>query len=124
LRNQPFTQNHREKNMILQCPNCHSTRIDTKDIAKKTCGYIGMVSGAATTAPSVVGGAELGGTLGMIAGPAGAAVGIVAGSVLGALFGMATGGAVGAKLGEIIDEKVLDNYHCLACHYEFTQKTD
>ena len=110
--------------MIIQCPNCHSTRIDTKDIAKKTCGYMGMVGGAATTTTGALGGAELGGTIGMLAGPAGAAIGVVAGSILGTILGMATGGAVGAKLGEIIDEKVLDNYHCLACGYEFTQKSD
>ena len=110
--------------MIIRCPNCNSTRIDTKDIAKKTCGYIGMVGGAATTTTGALSGAELGGTIGMLAGPAGAAIGVVAGSILGTLCGVATGAAAGAKLGEIIDEKVLDNYHCLACDYEFTQKMD
>lgn len=110
--------------MIIRCPNCQSTRIDTLDVAKKTCGYLGMVGGAVTTTTGALGGAELGGSIGMLAGPAGAAIGVVAGSLLGTLFGIASGGAAGAKLGEIIDERVLDNYHCLACHYDFTQKID
>ncbi len=110
--------------MIICCPNCQSTRIDTIDVAKKTCGYLGMAGGAITTTTGAIGGAELGASIGMFAGPAGAAIGVVAGSILGTLFGIATGGAAGAKLGEIIDEKVLDNFHCLACDYEFTQRID
>ena len=55
--------------MIKNCPNCQSERIVTKDVAKKTCGFLGMVGGAASVTTGTLGGAELGGTVGLIAGP-------------------------------------------------------
>ena len=99
--------------MINNCPNCKSDRIDTKDIAKKTCGFLGLVGG----------GAEVGGTIGMIAGPAGAALGSFSGAFMGALLAGAAGDVAGAKLGEVIDDRILDNYQCLDCHYVFSEKT-
>ena len=68
--------------MMINCPNCQSERIVTKDLSKKTCGAIGVVGGAAT------------------------------------------GGMAGAKLGEVIDDRILDNYQCLACDYAFSRNTD
>ena len=110
--------------MIIKCPNCQSNRIVTKDVAKKTCGFLGMVGGAASVTTGTLSGAELGGTLGMIAGPPGATLGAIAGALFGALLAGTTGGLAGAKLGEVIDDKILDNYQCLACEYAFSQKTD
>jgi len=110
--------------MIIKCPNCQSNRIVTKDVAKKTCGLLGMVGGAASVTTGTLSGAELGGTLGMIAGPPGATLGAIAGALFGALIAGTTGGLAGAKLGEVIDDKILDNYQCLACEYAFSQNTD
>jgi DNA-directed RNA polymerase subunit RPC12/RpoP len=88
--------------MIIKCPNCQSNRIVTKDVAKKTCGTTRTLSGA-----------ELGGT-----------IAVIASALLNALVDGATGCVAGAKLGEVIDDRILDNYQCLACNYEFSQKTD
>jgi outer membrane lipoprotein SlyB len=95
--------------MIIECPNCQSTRIVSKDVGKKTEGVIGAV-----------GGAEVGGAIGLLAGPAG----VMVGSLLGALIGGAAGSIAGAKLGEVVDNHVLDNYRCLSCDYEFSQRSD
>ena len=110
--------------MMKKCPNCQSERIVTKDVAKKTCGFLGMLGGAASAMTGTLSGAELGGTVGIIAGPPGATLGTIAGALLGALMGGTTGGIAGAKLGEVIDDKILDNHQCLACDYVFSQKTD
>ena len=109
--------------MMKKCPNCQSERIVTKDVAKKTCGFLGMV-GAASATTGTLSGAELGSTIGMIGGPPGATLGTLAGAILGALIGVATGGVASAKLGEVIDDSILDNYQCLACNYVFSQQTD
>lgn len=69
------------------CPYCQSNRVITKNAAKKTGGFLGMVGG-----------------------------------FFGALVGATAGVVAGSKLGETIDERVLDNYHCLDCNYEFSQQ--
>jgi len=110
--------------MMTKCPNCQSNRIVTKDVAKKTCGYLGMIGGAASITTGTLSGAELGGTLGLLAGPPGATLGALATAILGALLAGTTVGVAGAKLGEVIDDRILDNYQCLSCHYAFSQKID
>ena len=109
--------------MINNCPNCKSDRVDTKDVAKKTCGFLGVVGGVASGTTGTFGGAEVGGTIGMIAGPAGVALGSFSGAFMGALLAGAAGGVAGAKPGEVIDDRILDNYQCLDCHYVFSEKT-
>jgi len=99
--------------MITKCPNCQSERIGTKDIAKKACGFLGMIGGAANGTTRTLSGTELGGT-----------IDVIASILLNTLVDGATGGIAGAKLGEVIDDRILDNYQCLACDYEFSQKTD
>jgi hypothetical protein len=42
------------------------------------------------------------------------------GAVIGALLGGATGASAGVILGDVLDERVLDNYRCLACGYSFS----
>ena len=79
--------------MTTNCPHCQSPRVVSKNIAKKTCGYLGLVGGAASG---------------------------IAGAFLGALVGAAAGGIAGAQLGEVIDETVLDNHECLDCGHEFS----
>jgi hypothetical protein len=106
--------------MTTTCPHCQSQRIATQDIAKKACGYLGMIGGAVTGTTGFLSGAEIGGTVGLLGGPAVAVVGGIAGAVLGALVGAATGGVAGAKLGESIDEHLLDNYGCLDCGHGFS----
>jgi len=105
--------------MTRLCPRCQSARIHTNNYAIKACGAIGTVAGATVGVVGVVGGAEIGAAAGFMAGPAGAAIGGIAGAVIGGLLGGATGCAAGVKLGEVIDDHVLDNYLCLACQYTF-----
>ncbi len=50
-------------------------------------------------------------------------IGGLAGTILGGLLGGATGCIAGSKLGEVVDERVLDNLRCLACTYTFNTKT-
>ena len=50
----------------------------------------------------------------------GSTLGSVAGAIFGALIGAATGGVTGAKLGEVIDQRVLDNYVCQDCGLSFS----
>ncbi|SFI48706.1 hypothetical protein SAMN04515618_13012 [Collimonas sp. OK307] len=109
--------------MTLTCPKCQSDRINTHDYAKRTCGAIGTVAGAVAGAAGCISGAEIGATAGLMAGPAGVAVGGIAGAIIGGLFGGAAGCAAGVKLGEVVDDNVLNNYHCLACSHTFSKKS-
>jgi hypothetical protein len=106
--------------MTTQCPRCHSTAVTTKDLAKKMGALIGTVGGAAQGVTGAMAGAEVGAVIGIVAGPAGVVAGGMAGAILGGLAGAATGCIAGAKLGEVIDERVLDNYLCLDCELSFS----
>jgi len=109
--------------MPLKCPNCLSTQIETKDYAKKAAATVGFLGGTASGIASVKNGAEigsvLGGTVGFIAGPVGSRVGRWIGALVGGMVGGVTGALTGAQLGHVIDERLLDNYHCLACDHHF-----
>ena len=83
---------------MTKCPNCQSERIVTKDVAKKTCGLLGMVGGAASGTAGALSGAEIGGAIGMIGGPPGATLGALAAAILGAIVAGTTCGVAGAKL--------------------------
>lgn len=104
--------------MSLQCPRCASERIDTKDIARKTAGSVGTVAGAAGGAIGALNGAEIGGSVGTLAGPGG----VVFGVLVGLLVGGGTGCVLGASLGEVIDQHVLNNCMCLQCGYTFSPR--
>ncbi|MBK7300229.1 MAG: hypothetical protein IPI79_07520 [Moraxellaceae bacterium] len=41
--------------------------------------------------------------------------------VLAGCVGAVTGGIIGSKLGEFVDENILDNYQCLRCGYTFSK---
>ena len=102
------------------CPSCGSTHIETLNLGKKTGSAVGFIGGAASGASSAMAGARIGATVGAIAGPLGSGIGTVAGAILGALAGGTAGGVAGARLGQIVDERLLDNYHCLKCDHRFS----
>ena len=54
---------------LLQCPQCQSMRIQTKNTAKKAGGTIGALAGAASGAAGALRGASLGLAVGALAGP-------------------------------------------------------
>ena len=104
----------------LQCPNCGSDRIETRDVAQRTGGTLGGLAGAAGGIAGALRGARAGFTLGMAAGPVGGGVGTVIGVVLGGLGGGALGTEVGAIFGRVIDDRVLNNCRCTACGHAFS----
>jgi hypothetical protein len=106
--------------MSIQCPQCGSHRITTRDIGRKAGGAIGTVAGGCTGMSSVLAGARIGTVVGIVAGPAGSTLGCLAGALIGGLIGAATVGVAGAKLGEVLDARVLDNHQCLQCDHVFS----
>ena len=86
--------------MNLQCPHCQSPRVASRNVAKKAGGLIGSVGGAASGAAGALNGARFGGMVGVVGG--------------------ASGGMAGAKLGELVDDRMLDNCQCLDCGHRFS----
>lgn len=110
--------------MSEQCPNCRSIRIGKNNYGKKTAGVVGASAGTYGGYAAATAGAKAGASLGFVAGPVGAAVGGIGGAVIGALLGGATGASAGVLLGDVLDERVLDNYQCLECGYSFSVDPD
>jgi uncharacterized membrane protein len=50
----------------------------------------------------------------------GAIIGGVSGALLGAVSGGVAGAAVGTKLGDVIDNDLLDNFECTSCDFAFS----
>lgn len=106
---------------IPVCPKCRSSRVDARNLARKTGSAIGTVAGTTSGIAFALSGAETGATVGMLAGPAGAVCGAVAGAVIAGLIGGTAGCATGSVFGEVIDDKVLDNFKCHACGHTFSR---
>ena len=114
--------NERQFRTTICCPKCASEQIAAKNRARKLASTIGTVAGAASAAAACMPSAEIGATVGLLSGgPIGAAIGGIAGAVVGALIGGAAGCIAGAAVGEVIDDNVLDNFHCLSCDYIFSK---
>lgn len=108
----------------LRCPRCLSSRIDTRNLARKAGSTIGSVAGATGGMAAAVAGAETGAVVGSLAGPLGTVFGGLAGAVIAGLVGSAAGCAAGSAVGGAIDDNVLDNHVCLACHHTFSVAQD
>ncbi|WP_230938876.1 DUF456 domain-containing protein [Burkholderia vietnamiensis] len=104
----------------IRCPRCLSSRIDTRNRARKAGSTIGSVAGATGGMTAALAGAETGAVVGSIAGPPGTVFGGLAGAVIAGLVGSAAGCAAGSAVGAAIDDDVLDNHHCLACGHAFS----
>ncbi|WP_244129411.1 hypothetical protein [Burkholderia gladioli] len=102
------------------CPACHSPRIEPRHVARRIAGAVGAAAGATSATAIALSGAEAGATAGLIAGPIGSTCGGIAGAILAGLVAGAAGCATGAACGEAIDQKVLNNWQCLACGRTFT----
>lgn len=107
---------------ILRCPRCLSSRIDTRNRARKAGSAIGSVAGATGGMAAALAGAETGAVVGSIAGPIGTVFGGLAGAVIAGLVGSAAGCAAGSAVGSAVDDNLLDNYQCLACTHSFSVK--
>lgn len=110
--------------MSEQCPKCRSIRIGKNNYAKKTAGVVGASAGAYGGFAAATTGARAGAALGIVAGPVGAAASGIGGAVIGALLAGAYGASAGVILGDVLDDRVLDNYRCLDCGYSFSVNSD
>ena len=104
------------------CPKCESSRVDARNLARKTGGAVGAVAGTASGIAFALSGAETGAAVGVLAGPAGAVCGAIAGAVIAGLIGGTAGCATGSVFGEVIDDKVLNNFRCHACQHVFSRQ--
>lgn len=105
--------------MSIQCPKCGSKLITTRDVGRRAGGAIGTIAGGVTGWSGAVTGGRVGMSVGLVAGPMGSALGCVAGALIGGLVGAATGGVAGSKIGEVLDQRVLDNLECMQCEHVF-----
>lgn len=108
------------RDVRFPCPTCHSPRIEPRHVARRIGGAVGAAAGATSAIAIALSGAEAGATAGLVAGPIGSACGGIAGAILAGLVAGAAGCATGAACGEAIDQKVLDNWRCMACGRTFT----
>ncbi|WP_247392505.1 hypothetical protein Q2T91_16615 [Ralstonia pseudosolanacearum] len=104
----------------VRCPRCLSSRVDTRNLARKAGSTIGSVAGATGGMAAALAGAEAGAAVGSIGGPLGTVFGGLAGAVIAGLAGSAAGCAAGSVVGATIDDNVLDNHLCLACGHAFS----
>lgn len=108
----------------IRCPRCLSSRIDTRNLARKAGSTIGSVAGATGGMAAALAGAETGAVVGSIAGPLGTVFGGLAGAIIAGLVGSAAGCAAGSAVGAAIDDNVLDNHLCLSCGHAFSVQQD
>lgn len=106
--------------MTVQCPQCGSTSIRERNLGRRTGGALGSVAGGMTVFSGALAGGRLGMSVGVVAGPAGSAIGCLAGALIGGLAGAVAVGVAGAKLGEVLDARVLSNLECLHCEHVFS----
>ena len=103
------------------CPLCQSSKVATRNWARKAAGTIGSLAGAASGIAGALRSAQIGATAGLVAGPAGSVVGGFAGAVLGGLAASAIGCELGSSVGQAFDTHVLENYQCKSCGHTFHQ---
>ncbi|WP_441459831.1 hypothetical protein [Burkholderia thailandensis] len=103
-----------------RCPNCQSSRVDTRNRARKAGSAIGSILGATGGIAVALAGAEAGAVAGVVAGPTGSVFGSLAGAVIATLFGSAAGSTIGSAVGSVIDSKARHRYQCRACGQAFS----
>lgn len=108
------------RDVRFPCPDCQSPRVEPRHVARRIGGAVGAAAGATSAIAIALSGAEAGAAAGLIVGPIGSACGGIAGAILAGLIAGAAGCATGAACGEAIDQKVLDNWRCLACGRTFS----
>lgn len=112
----PFSARHAA---ALACPQCASSRVEERRLARRLMGALGAVAGASSAATRAWRGGELGAGLGSAAGPPGAVLGAIAGATLSALGGGTTGCTLGLRLGDVLDSCLLQSHRCLDCKHHF-----
>ena len=105
------------------CPKCNSLRLGRRFVGKRSVASIGTIAGSLSGAVGALRGAQVGMSLGIIGGPPTMTLGALAGAALGALVGGAFGCKLGADLGELVDQNVLNDCECLDCGFSFNKQS-
>jgi len=105
----------------LTCPQCGSSNIVTYDFAKKICGAVGAFLGTVLSLSAAIAMSRRSPIPTpshpvVLTGQAGEFLRLV-------VFGAATGYTAGLKLGQAIDENLIENFECMTCGCTFS-KTD
>lgn len=111
---------HHGEMPIPICPKCHSAHVETRNRARKLGGAIGAVAGATSAMLAAAAKARTAAVL--VSGPFAITFGGIATAIVPALISGAASGTTGVKLGEVIDEKILNNYLCHSCGHTFSLK--
>lgn len=107
---------HHAKTPIPICPKCHSLHVESRNRARKLGSAIGAVAGA--TSAMLAAAAKARTAVGLVSSPFAITFGGIATAIIPALIS----GTTGVKLGEVIDEKILNNYLCHSCGHTFSLK--
>lgn len=112
--------------MGMQCPNCKSTNIHTRNIGKKAGGCVGTTTASVAGVNAALTAARVSSLapLGIIAGPGGLALSTLATAIFAGVSAGILGGSAGAALGQVVDKNILDNFECLRCGYRFSDDND
>jgi hypothetical protein len=111
--------------MTLYCPCCGSTRVETRDRARRVAAGLGALAGGLNKFPTPwrdpVGWlSNVGPSAALVAIP-GVPLRAKARAALYVFAGAAAGCAAGAALGSLLDANVLKNRRCLACGHKFSE---
>lgn len=101
--------------MTVLCPKCRSAQIRPKHTAQNICTATGVIAGITGGVYSALKGARAGSIIASPSGP----VGSICGAVVGGLAGALSCGSIAMKLGEQIDQSLLQSYNCLSCNHDF-----
>ena len=107
--------------MSIQCPNCKSKHIQSRDFGRKGAGIMGAAAGGACWISHALRGARFGFMVGSHFGPIGSSIGTIGGAIFAGLSGAAAGGVAGSKLGEKLDKRLFNNYQCQQCSHTFSK---
>ena len=114
----PSTLSHLPHPFTITCPKCRSPHIEPRKHAQRIGGAIGAISGATGIFSSASPGIRAI-RYAALASP----VASIGATVLGIFSSAAIGCLAGATLGQVIDNTLLDNYHCLHCRHSFSVST-
>jgi len=109
--------------MRAECPRCHSEQTTELAWGRKTGCAIGLLAGVAAGSVGLGAAASDGPewNIPSLPGPgSGERSSPVGQLILSSLVGATSGCAMGARLGEAIDEHLLHNRRCLECGHRFS----
>jgi phage FluMu protein Com len=95
----------------LKCPVCDSMNVEALHTGQDTGRAIGTLAGGAAGAAGLWNGTESGAGVGTFSG--------VMSAIFGGLVGAAAGRTIGDNIGSAVDERLLDNLHCMSCDHTF-----